>query len=117
MRYYTKGIKQEKRRKAIVRKALRVLPIVFVSIILLTFLRQAYYYENHYDKVAKVKSVDDVVVTIEDTNGYEWEFIGVGFKQGMIVKARMFTNYTDNIIGDDIVKSVNTVDGQYVKGY
>lgn len=117
MRYYTKGIKQEKRRKAIVRKTLRVLPIVFVSIILLAFLWQAYYYENHYDKVAKVKSVDDVVVTIEDTNGYEWEFIGVGFKQGMIVKARMFTNYTDNIIGDDVVENVNAVDGQHVKGY
>lgn len=117
MRYYTKGIKQEKRRKAIMRKALRVLPIVFVSIILLAFLWQAYYYENHYDKVAKVKSVDDVVVTIEDTNGYEWEFIGVGFEQGMIVKARMFTNYTDNIIGDDVIENVKAVDGQYVKSY
>ena len=92
MRYYTKGIKQEKRRKAIVRKELRVLPIVFVSIILLAFLWQAYYYENHYDKVAKVKSVDNGVVTIEDTNGFEWEYIGTGFKQGMVVKARMFTN-------------------------
>lgn len=117
MRYYTKGIKQEKRRKAIVRKALRVLPTVFVSIILLAFLWQAYYYENHYDKIVKVKDVDDVVVTIEDTNGYEWEFVGVGFKQGMIVKARMFTNYTDNIISDDVVENVNAVDGQYVKGY
>lgn len=117
MRYYTKGIKQEKRRKAIVRKALRVLPIVFVSIILLAFLWQAYYYENHYDKVAKVKSVDDGVVTIEDTNGFEWEYIGTGFKQGMIVKARMFTNYTDNIIGDDVVENLNAVDGQYVKSY
>lgn len=117
MRYYTKGIKQEKRIKAIVRKALRVLPIVFVSIILLAFLWQALYWEHHYNKVAKVKDVDDVVVTIEDTNGYEWEFIGVGFKQGMIVKARMFTNYTDNIIGDDVIESVNAVDGQYVKGY
>lgn len=117
MRYYSKDIKQEKRRRVIARKALRVLPIVFVSIILLAFLWQAYYYENHYDKVAKVKSVDDVVVTIEDTNGYEWEFIGTGFKQGMVVKARMFTNYTDNIIGDDIVESVKAVDGQCVKGY
>lgn len=117
MRYYTKSIKQEKRRKAIVRKALRVLPIVFVSIILLAFLWQAYYYENHYDKVAKVKSVDNGVVTIEDTNGFEWEYTGTGFKQGMVVKARMFTNYTDNIIGDDVVESVNAVDGQYVKGY
>lgn len=117
MRYYSKGIKQEKRRKAIVRKALKVLSIVFVSIILLAFLWQAYYYENHYEKVAKVKDVDDVVVTIEDTNGYEWEFIGVGFEQGMIVKARMFTNYTDNIIGDDVVENVNAVDGQFVKGY
>ena len=117
MRYYTKGIKQEKRRKAIVQKILRVLPIVFVSIILLAFLWQAYYYENHYDKVAKVKSVDNGVVTIEDTNGFEWECIGTGFKQGMIVKARMFTNYTDNIIGDDIVENVNAVEGQHVKGY
>lgn len=117
MRYYTKGIKQEKRRRVIVRKALRVLPIVFVSIILLAFLWQALYWEHHYNKVAKVKDVDDVIVTIEDTNGYEWEFIGVGFKQGMIVKVRMFTNYTDNIIGDDIVESVKTVDRQCVKGY
>ena len=117
MRYYTKGIKQEKRRKVIVRKTLRVLSIVFVSIILLAFLWQAYYYENHYDKVAKVKSVDDGVVTIEDTNGFEWEYIETGFKQGMIVKARMFTNYTDNIIGDDVVESLNVIDGQYVKGY
>ena len=117
MRYYTKDIKQEKRRKVIVRKALRVLPIVFVSIILLAFLWQAYYYENHYDKVAKVKSVDNGVVTIEDTNGFEWEYIGTNFKQGMAVKARMFTNYTDNIIGDDVVESLNAADGQYVKGY
>ncbi len=117
MRYYTKGIKQEKGRKAIVRKALRVLPIVFVSIILLAFLWQALYWEHHYNKVAKVKDVDDVVVTIEDTNGFEWEYIGTGFERGMIVKARMFTNYTDNIIGDDVVESLNTVDGQYVKGY
>lgn len=117
MRYYSKDIKQEKRRRVIVRKALRVLPIVFVSIILLAFLWQAYYYENHYDKVAKVKSVDDGVVTIEDTNGFEWECIGTGFERGMIVKARMFTNYTDNIIGDDVVENVNAVDGQCVKGY
>lgn len=115
MRYYTKCIKQEKRRKAIVRKTLRVLPIVFVSIILLAFLWQAYYYENHYDKVAKVKSVDNGVVTIEDTNGFEWEYIGTDFKQGMVVKARMFTNYTDNIIGDDVVENVKAVDGQVVR--
>lgn len=117
MRYYTKGIKQEKRRKMIVRKALRVLPIVLVSIVLFVFLLQALYWENHYDKIAKVKDIDDIVVTIEDSNGFEWEFIGVGFEEGTIVKARMFTNYTDNIIGDDIVESVNAVDGQYVKGY
>ena len=115
MRYYSKGIKQEKRRRVIVRKALRVLPIVFVSIVLLAFLWQGLYWEHHYNKVAKVKGVDDVVVTIEDTNGYEWEFIGVGFEQGMIVKVRMFTNYTDNIIGDDVVENVKAVQGQVVR--
>lgn len=117
MRYYSKDLKEKYRQRKARKKQDNRLAVLFVIAILFWILWQAYYYENHYDKVAKVKSVDNGVVTIEDTNGFKWEFIGTGFKQGMIVKARMFTNYTDNIIGDDVVENVNAIEEQYVKGY
>lgn len=63
------------------------------------------YTESHYTKSATVVAVNGNTITVEDTNGNEWEFYGNNYTIGQKVKMTMYTNNTDNRY-DDIVKGV-----------
>lgn len=61
--------------------------------------------ESHYTKRATVTDVINDYVTVEDEQGQVWAFGGDGFYKGDRVKLTMFTNYTDYIYDDEIVKA------------
>ena len=50
------------------------------------------------------------VVTVEDTCGYTWDFIGDGYEVGDVVDLKMYTNHTDSTIYDDVIEDVKRVD-------
>ena len=63
---------------------------------------------NNYTRegvvVATHASTEEVIVV--DTTGNEWCFYGIGYGEGDTVTMTMDNNNTDNIINDDIIKSV-----------
>ena len=69
------------------------------------------WYETHYTKIATViKVVNDEEVTIEDTDGYLWEFNKTGFKSSDIVEVTFWNNSTDLNILDDEIENIKVVD-------
>lgn len=65
--------------------------------------------ETHYKLNAVVTEINNDIVTVEDKNGNEWEFIGTDFEIGQNVKMTMFNHYTDNTIEDDEIIKVKVV--------
>lgn len=84
--------------------------IVVAFILLFIFCS---YIESHYSRSAEVTYRNENTVIAIDNVGYEWEFtvddedtLQVGNK----IKLKMYTNYTDSDIFDDVV-----LDYVYVK--
>ena len=71
----------------------------------------ASWFETHYTRqdCVVVSYVEDVV-TVEDTCGYTWDFIGDGYEVGDVVDLKMYTNHTDSTIYDDVIEDVKRVD-------
>ena len=65
--------------------------------------------ETTYTREGKIVEVHNTIVIIEDTTGNEWEYEAIGFSIGDNVKMKMFNNYTDNTILDDIITSVKII--------
>ena len=65
--------------------------------------------ETTYTREGKIVEVHNTIVIIEDTIGNEWEYEAAGFSIGDNVKMKMFNNYTDNTILDDIITSVKII--------
>ena len=65
--------------------------------------------ETTYTREGKIVEVHNTIVIIEDTTGNEWEYEATGFSIGDNVKMKMFNNYTDNTILDDIITSVKII--------
>ena len=63
--------------------------------------------DTHYTRkdCVVVGYVEDVV-TVEDSCGYEWQYIGEGYEIGDVVDLVMYTNHTDNYIYDDEIVEV-----------
>ena len=63
--------------------------------------------ESHYTREAMVQSMEDNTVVFVDNMGYTWEATDVeNITEGQMVELKMFTNHTNDIIYDDIIKSI-----------
>lgn len=65
--------------------------------------------ETTYTREGKIVEVHNTIVIIEDTTGNEWEYEAADFSIGDNVKMKMFNNYTDNTILDDVITSVKII--------
>lgn len=70
--------------------------------------------ETTYTREGKIVEVHNTIVIIEDTTGNEWEYEAIGFSIGDNVKMKMFNNYTDNTILDDVITSVKIIHWQTI---
>lgn len=63
--------------------------------------------ESHYTTMATVTYINsDGYITAIDEDGEVWAFYGDNFSNGDKVKLTFFTNCTDTIYDDEIVKAV-----------
>lgn len=65
------------------------------------------YCDSHYTRkdCVVVQHCDDIV-TIEDTQGWTWDFKDSDLKVGDIVDVKMHTNRTNDTIEDDVIIDV-----------
>lgn len=61
---------------------------------------------NYTRKDCEVVEVNGDIVTVEDRNGYLWEFEGTGYDVGVYLDIMMHTNYTHGTIIDDYITGV-----------
>lgn len=84
----------------------------FVKVILITILAIVAFLivghiESHYTTMATVTYTNsDGYITAIDEDGEVWAFYGDNFSNGDKVKLTFFTNCTDTIHDDEIVKAV-----------
>lgn len=64
------------------------------------------WFEVHYTREATVTAVAGEEVTVVDTNGNEWMFIGNEFNVNDNVKLIMNTMHTELNIYDDVIEDV-----------
>ena len=76
--------------------------VIFVEAIITRLINNNYTREGAV--VVTHASNEEVIVV--DTTGNEWCFYGVGYEEGDTVTMTMDNNNIDNIINDDINKSV-----------
>lgn len=77
-----------------------IIPLLFISL-----FSGANYIEQHYTrKNCKVIDIENNIVTVEDAVGYTWTFEDEGYVKGDVVNLKMFTNGTENINDDIILK-------------
>ena len=86
--------------------------VIIVLSVLFVMPGIAGFYENHYWNTGIVTSVVNETVTVEDTEGNEWDFICDSkndYSVGDKVRLRFSTNYTDSNIYDDEVENVTVI--------
>lgn len=86
------------------RDKVKLILMLVVFIIMFVF---ASWVDTHYTRhdCEVVGYVEDVV-TVEDSCGYQWKFIGEGYEVGDTVDLKMYTNHTDGYIYDDEIIEV-----------
>lgn len=86
------------------RDKVRLVVMLVVFIIMFVF---ASWIDTHYTRhdCEVIGYVEDVV-TVEDSCGYQWQFIGEDYEVGDTVDLKMHTSHTDNYIYDDEVIEV-----------
>lgn len=81
--------------------------VVIMLLVIITTVIITSHIESHYTKEAIVQSVEDNIVVFVDNMGYTWEASEIeNITEGQIVELKMFTNHTNDIINDDIIKSI-----------
>ena len=88
------------------KKRLEKVKVITFMIFMLALLYCACWYECHYAKDCVVVSVDNDVVSVEDTQGNLWEFIGDDYKVTDVVRVTFYTNHTDTELFDDEIVDV-----------
>lgn len=88
------------------KKRLEKVKVITFMILMLALLYCACWYECHYAKDCVVVSVDNDVVTVKDTQGHLWEFIGDDYKITDVVRVTFYTNHTDTELFDDEIVDV-----------
>ncbi len=65
------------------------------------------YWENHYITNAKIITIENTDITIEDEKGNLWTFYTDGdFTIGEEIVVTMFNNHTNLIIEDDEIEAI-----------
>lgn len=81
--------------------------VVIMLLVIITTVMITSHIESHYTREAIVQSVEDNTVVFVDNMGYTWEASEIeNITEGQIVELKMFTNHTNDIINDDIIKSI-----------
>lgn len=75
--------------------------IIFSVLILLGLLNTI---ESRYTREVTVKRVEETAITVEDKQGYIWEFKGDDYKVGQHITVVMNDNHTSNIYDDEIIE-------------
>lgn len=83
-------------------RVLGTIALVLMFVVIPTFAEHA---NSYYNRVAEVVSYNEKTqeVVVVDNTQNEWVFFGDNFRVGDDVKMRMFTNYTEDFIEDDMV--------------
>ena len=63
--------------------------------------------DTHYKISGIVKSVDNGIIYVVDTEGEEWGFTGDGFTRGDKIMLTFFNNYTEDTRYDDVIDKVS----------
>lgn len=80
--------------------------IIVIALVIAVFLIVGHI-ESHYNMTAIVTYINsNDYVTVVDAEGDVWAFYGTNFSVGDEVKLKMFTNCTDSIYDDEVVKAV-----------
>lgn len=66
--------------------------------------------ETHYNRTGTVVDVENGIVSVADKSLNIWEFEGDGFEVGQKVTMKMFNNYTENDMTDDVIEGVRQYD-------
>ena len=82
----------------------RVITTTIITVIIILTISLLNTIESRYTRDVTVKSVEGTVITIEDKQGYIWEFNGDDYKVGQHITVVMNDNHTSNIFDDEIVK-------------
>lgn len=86
------------------REKVKLVVMLVVFIVMFVF---ASWIDTHYTRHdCEVIGYTEDVVTVEDSCGYQWQFIGEGYEVGDTVDLKMYTNHTDNYIYDDEIIEV-----------
>lgn len=81
--------------------------IILTTIIIIAFILTVSLFntlESRYTRDVTVKSIEGMVVTVEDKQGYIWQLKGDNYKIGQHITIVMNDNHTSNIFDDEIVK-------------
>ena len=82
--------------------------VAICIMIICSFMAHSYLESHYIRKDCVIIQTYDNYVIAEDRKGYNWTFAIItdnDVQVGNIVDLKMFTNFTDNSIHDDIVKS------------
>lgn len=80
--------------------------IILTTIIIMAFILVVSLFntiESRYTRDVTVKKIEGIVVTVEDKQGYIWEFKGDSYKIGQHITVVMNDNHTSNICDDEII--------------
>lgn len=81
--------------------------VALMLLVIVTTIMITSHIESHYTREAMVQSMEDSTVVFVDNMGYTWEAVDVeNITEGQTVELKMFTNHTNDIIHDDIIKSI-----------
>lgn len=81
--------------------------VVLMLLVIIITVMITSHIESHYTREAMVQSMEDNTVVFVDNMGYTWEATDVeNITEGQVVELKMFTNHTNDIIHDDIIKSI-----------
>ena len=88
------------------KKRLDKIKTITFMILMLALFYCACWCECHYTKDCVVVSVDNDVVTVEDAQGYLWEFVGDDYKITDVVRVTFYTRHSDTEPLDDEIVDV-----------
>ena len=66
------------------------------------------WHETHTIRIGSIKEVTENTILFEDSEGYDWVFIGEGYEVNDIVEVT-FWNATTKAIEDDEIKTVRII--------
>lgn len=96
-------------RKELVECIITVVVIVVFTLVAGYAVGDTIYDSRTYPATMIVQSIENDVVTIEDSEGFLWQFIGAeDWNVGDICSVMMYDNGTPEILDDEIVKNYNS---------